>query len=123
VTPTTVPLLFNLLADASLPIRLATCLAIQRIVTKGLKEPGDKLQLLKVLSLVEVLDALESKSRAQQIERGDDTDEGEESYREALGKLLNALGLELIKLEARFHLTLVSGKYPLTILRTLRTPV
>ncbi|KAF9036225.1 armadillo-type protein [Panaeolus papilionaceus] len=98
VTPTTVPLLFNLLADPSLPIRLATSVALLRIVSKGLKEPGDKLQLLKVLSLGQVLDALESKTRAQQVERGEDTDEGEESYREALGKLLNALGQELAKL-------------------------
>jgi exportin-T len=97
VTPTTVPLLFNLLADPSLPIRLATCVALTRIVSKGLKEPGDKLQLLKVLSLGQVIDALESKTRTQQIERTE-TDEGEESYREALGKLLNVLGLELTKL-------------------------
>ena len=69
-----------------------------RIVSKGLKEPGDKLQLLKVLSLGQVLDALEAKTHAQQIERGDNRDKGEESYREALGKLLNVLGLELAKL-------------------------
>ncbi|PPQ68668.1 hypothetical protein CVT25_012322 [Psilocybe cyanescens] len=98
VTPTTVPLLFNLLADLSLPIRLATSVALLRIVSKGLKEPGDKLQLLKVLSLGQVLETLEAKTRAQQAERGDDTDEGEESYREALGKLLNVLGQELSKL-------------------------
>ncbi|THV03246.1 ARM repeat-containing protein [Dendrothele bispora CBS 962.96] len=99
VTPTTVPLLFALLADQSLPIRLATSAALLRIVSKGLKKPEDKLQLIKVLSLGQVIDALESKTRSQQIERGLDTDEGEESYREALGKLLNVLGLELIKLK------------------------
>jgi exportin-T len=93
-----VPLLFNLLADVSLPIRLATSLALLRVVSKGLKEPSDKLQLLKVLSLGQVLNALESKTRAQQIERGEDIDEGEESYRESLGKLLNVLGQELLKL-------------------------
>ena len=87
-----------MLASPSLPIRLATAAALLRIVAKGLKEPGDKLQLLKVLSLGQVIDALESKTRAQQIERGSDVDEGEESYREALGRLLNILGLELIKL-------------------------
>jgi exportin-T len=97
VTPTTVPLLFNLLAEKSLPIRLATCVALMRIIAKGLKEPGDKLQLLKVLSLGQVLDALETKTRKEQIERTE-TDEGEEAYREALGKLLNVLGLELTKL-------------------------
>lgn len=106
ITPTTVPLLFTLLADPSLPIRLATSVALLRIVAKGLKEPGDKLQLLKVLSLGQVLEALESKTRAQQVERGQDTDEGEESYREALGNLLNVLGQELTKLvDVRVHTT------------------
>lgn len=70
-------------------------MALLRIVSKGLKEPGDKLQLIKVLSLGQVIDALETKTRSQQTERGSDVDEGEESYREALGKLLNVLGLEL----------------------------
>lgn len=97
MTPTTVPLLFNLLSDASLTIRLATCGALSRIVAKGLKEPSDKLQLIKVLSLGQVLDALETKTRAEQASRGSDIDEGEESYREALGRLLNVLGLELSK--------------------------
>ncbi|KAI0091175.1 ARM repeat-containing protein [Irpex rosettiformis] len=98
VTPTTVPLLFKLLSDPSLPIRLATCGAITKIVAKGLKEPTDKLQLIKVLSLAQVLDALETKTRAEQVVRGSDVNEGEESYREALGRLLNMLGLELSKL-------------------------
>lgn len=98
ITPSTVPLLFNLLADPSLPIRLATSVSVLRIVCKGLKEPSDKLQLLKVLSLSQVLDALESKTRLQRLERGENTDEGEESYREALGKLLNVFGQELMKL-------------------------
>jgi exportin-T len=98
VTQTTIPLLFRLLSDPSLPIRLATCGAITKIVGKGLKEPTDKLQLIKVLSLAQVLDALETKTRSEQAIRGEDVDEGEESYREALGRLLNILGLELSKL-------------------------
>ncbi|OBZ72293.1 Exportin-T [Grifola frondosa] len=98
VTPTTIPLLFTLLSDASLAIRLATSVALLRIVSKGLKEPSDKLQLIKVLSLGQVLEALEEKTRAEQSSRGSDVDEGEESYREALGRLLNVLGLELCKL-------------------------
>ncbi|CAL1716709.1 unnamed protein product [Somion occarium] len=64
----------------------------------GLKEATDKLQLIKVLSLGQVLDALETKTRAEQAVRGSEVDEGEESYREALGRLLNVLGLELSKL-------------------------
>lgn len=98
VTPTTIPLLFQLIADPSLPIRLATSTAFLRMISKGLKEPSDKLQLFKVLSLGQVLEALEEKTRQEQINRRDDTDEGEESYREALGRLLNAYGLEVAKL-------------------------
>jgi exportin-T len=77
---------------------MAAAGALRRIVSKGLKEPADKLRLIKVLSLGQVLDSLEERTRAEQIARGDDTDEGEESYREALGRLLNVLGLEVIKL-------------------------
>jgi exportin-T len=98
VTPTTVPLLFTLLSDPSLSVRMAAAGALRRIVSKGLKEPADKLQLIKVLSLGQVMDSLEERTRAEQIARGDDTDEGEESYREALGRLLNVHGLELVKL-------------------------
>lgn len=98
VTPTTVPLLFTLLSDQSLAIRLAASVALLRILSKGLKEPGDKLQLIKVLSLGQVLEALEEKTRTEQVIRGEAVDEGEESYREALGRLLNVLGLELMKL-------------------------
>ena len=113
VTRETVQLLFALLSDPSLAIRLATALALTRIVAKGLKEPGDKLQLIKVLSLGQVLEALEERTRAEQAARGSDTDEGEESYREALGKLLNVLGLELCKL------TDVSSPSPSCALRQL----
>lgn len=98
ITRDSVPLLFTLLSDPSLTIRLATSLALTRVVAKGLKESSDKLQLIKVLSLGQVLEALEERTRAEQASRGSDTDEGEESYREALGKLLNVLGLELCKL-------------------------
>ncbi|KAH8831825.1 armadillo-type protein [Flagelloscypha sp. PMI_526] len=98
ITPTTVPLLFGMLAESSLPIRLATCAALNRVVGKGLQAPEDKLKLLKVLSLNEVLDTLETKTREQQIARGDIEDEGEESFRESLGRLLTVLGLEWNKL-------------------------
>lgn len=98
VTPNTIQLLFALLADPALSIRLATSLALLRITAKGLKEPNDKLQLLKVLSLGEVIDALEKSTREEHTARGKDTDEGEESFREALGRLLNQLGVELMKL-------------------------
>ena len=106
----TISLLFSLLSDTSLPIRLATSVALLRMVSKGLKEASDKVQLFKVLSLGQVLEALEEKTRQEQVTRGEDTDEGEESYREALGRLLNAYGLELIKLTEDVCDAILRGK-------------
>lgn len=100
VTPQTIELLFTLLSDPSLAIRLATSVALLKMLQKGLKSPGDKLQLLKVLSLGQVLDTMEERTRREKMERKaqDQVDEGEESYREALGRLLCGLGQELVKL-------------------------
>ncbi|KAG9091743.1 pre-tRNA nuclear export protein [Ceratobasidium sp. UAMH 11750] len=96
VTPVTVNLLFKLLSDPAVPIRLATSAALLRIVQKGLKEPSDKLQLLRVLALGQVLEMLEAKTRIPGDK--DDADKDDEvSYRESLGKLTSGLGLELIK--------------------------
>ncbi|EJD48923.1 ARM repeat-containing protein [Auricularia subglabra TFB-10046 SS5] len=96
VTPATIQLLFTLLSDPSLNIRLATSVALLRMVQKGLKEGADKLQLFKVLSLGEVLRTLDERTRAEKAER-DVPNEDEELYREYLGRLLNGYGLELVK--------------------------
>ncbi|CAE6461768.1 unnamed protein product [Rhizoctonia solani] len=96
VTPATINMLFKLLSDQVVPIRMATSGALLRIIQKGLKEPSDKLQLFRVLSLGQVLEMLEQKTRITGSK--DDTDDEEVSYRESLGKLTSGLGLELIKL-------------------------
>ncbi|GJJ08694.1 hypothetical protein Clacol_002913 [Clathrus columnatus] len=100
VTPQTIQLLFTLLSDPSLAIRLATSAALLKMLHKGLKSPADKLQLIKVLALGQVLDALEEKTRIEKGQRLSEhqVDEGEESYRESLGRLLCGLGQELVKL-------------------------
>ncbi|KAG9000427.1 pre-tRNA nuclear export protein [Tulasnella sp. JGI-2019a] len=95
VNQNTVPLIFKLLADPSSRIRQATAYALLRLVTKGLKAPSDKLQLIRVLSLGEVLESLEAKSRRPP---GSEENEDEDLYREGLGKLANSLGLELVDL-------------------------
>ena len=104
-TPATVQLLFSLLSSSStinssipptpVSIRLATVLALQRMVAKGLKEPSDKLELLRVLDLGKVIIVLEERTR-QARARGPDDDE--EAFRESLAKLLTALGLEVQEL-------------------------
>ncbi|KAJ1307606.1 hypothetical protein OPQ81_001701 [Rhizoctonia solani] len=96
VTPATINMLFKLLSDPAAPIRMATSGALLRIIQKGLKEPSDKLQLFRVLSLGQVLEVLEQKTRVTGSK--DETDDEEVSYRESLGKLTSGLGLELIKL-------------------------
>ncbi|KAG8906804.1 pre-tRNA nuclear export protein [Tulasnella sp. 403] len=102
----TIPLIFRLLADPATTIRQATAFALLRIVTKGLKDPCDKLQLIRVLSLGEVLEALEEKSRQRRDAKPGQTDEAEETYRESLGKLACGLGAELVDLLADQNLSL-----------------
>jgi len=96
VTPSTIQLLFTLLSDENVSVRLAASGALLRMVQKGLKEGGDKLQLFKVLSLGEVLRTLEERTRAEKAGR-DEPNEDEEQFREYLGRLLEGYGLELLK--------------------------
>lgn len=93
VTPDTIPLIFSLLSDPSVPIRLATCSTLSNILSKGLKVPEDKLRLIQVLSLGPVLDQLDSSTKA-----GARGTEALESYREGLARVANTLGTELIAL-------------------------
>lgn len=93
VTPDTIPLIFSLLSDPSVPIRLATCSTLSNILSKGLKVPEDKLRLIQVLSLGPVLDQLETSTKA-----GARGTEALESYREGLARVANTLGTELIAL-------------------------
>lgn len=91
VTPDTISLIFSLLSDPSLNIRLATCTVINRIVNKGLKVSSDKVKLLQVLSLGPVLDQLEQKTSLT-------TDDPIQSFRDALARVTNSLGEQLVVL-------------------------
>lgn len=100
VTPDTLPLLFRLLSDPAQSIRVETANSFLKMVLKGLKEPQDKVQLIRVLSLREVLTSVEEQTRGQ---------EGNELFRESLGKLTNGLGLELCKLIEDVSLPLLTS--------------
>lgn len=127
-TPETIQLLFSVLSSAgtprsySLTIGLATVTALQRMIAKGLKEPSDKIELLRVLDMGKVLGALEERTRESRKERSEDDDD-DEQFRESLGKLLSTLGLELLDLtkeelasEIRSHANQMLGEiYPITI--------
>jgi exportin-T len=105
-SPVTIQMMFTLLsggphspaAPVSANIRLGTVGALNRMVTKGLKEPSDKLDLLRVLDLGKVLDALETQTRENRTKLSADVSEVEEQFRESLGKLLTAIGSELLDL-------------------------
>ncbi len=81
-------------------IRVETANAFVRMILKGLKEPSDKLQLIRVLSLGDIIPGLEQATR---------NDEEQVQFREGLGKLTNALGLELSKLVEEVPLVLCTG--------------
>jgi exportin-T len=104
VTPATIQLLFSLLADPSLPIRLATCSSLSKIVSKGLKVASDKVKLIQVLSLGPVLDQLEAQTKT-----AEQSNESVLSFREALARLANSLGVELVALcnDVRSHLNVL----------------
>ncbi|KIM27530.1 hypothetical protein M408DRAFT_329975 [Serendipita vermifera MAFF 305830] len=95
VTPDTITLLFSLLSDLSLSVRLAATGAITKIVGKGLKVPSDKLKLMQVLSLGPVLHQLQEQTA--QLAKENYT-EALMSFRNALAHLANALGVELVAL-------------------------
>ncbi|KZO89899.1 ARM repeat-containing protein [Calocera viscosa TUFC12733] len=95
VTPITIPLLYRLINHRFLPFRMAASDALHRLVSKGLQDPRDKLQLIKVLSLPQSLDTLEQQTRMP--DRTDEEDE-ELHFRESLGKLLGAVGSELLRI-------------------------
>lgn len=100
----TVQLIFRLLVDPSSPIRQATAYALSKIVSKGLKTPADKLNLIRVLSLGQILESLEEKSRVAR--KPGEENEAEESFRESLGKLASGLGLELVDLAAAVRISI-----------------
>lgn len=101
VTPRTVPLLFRLLHHGAASLRLAAADTLLEITSKGMK-PADKLELLRVLNLTEVLAALENRTRdadgkgkgANGLASGDDNVD----FRERLAKLANGVAMELCKI-------------------------
>ncbi|EJU04760.1 Xpo1-domain-containing protein [Dacryopinax primogenitus] len=95
VTPVTIPMLYRLINHPFLPFRVAASDALYRLISKGLQDPRDKLQLIKVLSLHQSLNNLE-----QQTRRPDRTDEQDDElhFRESLGKLLGIVGMELLRI-------------------------
>ncbi|KZT36065.1 hypothetical protein SISSUDRAFT_95808 [Sistotremastrum suecicum HHB10207 ss-3] len=103
LTPNSIPPLLTLLHNTSLAIRSAALQAVTRLLETRVQEPSEEvylLQLVQELSRGTVLTTLEEKTRADQSarrERGEG-DEGEESFREALGRCACTLGREIMQI-------------------------
>lgn len=96
VTPHALFLLNRLLQHAHIPFRLLALDALSRIVLKGMKDPGEKIQLLAFLSINSALAPLEVSTR----QVGPDRDAEVDIFRERMAKLLNNFGIELGKIVA-----------------------
>lgn len=98
VTPHALFLLNRLLSHAHIPFRLLALDALSRIVLKGMKDPGEKLQLLNFLAIGSALDPLERATAPPPGLALAERDEAIDVFRERMAKLLNHLGIELGKL-------------------------
>ena len=96
ISEPSVPLLFQCLQLPQVSVRIAATEAFIETVGKGLPI-GDKLQLIQVLGLNEVLARLLEMSNAA-ITNTTVLDDQETIFREKLAKLLNSVGVELIKI-------------------------
>lgn len=95
VTPHSLYLLNRLLQSSHSPFRLFALDALNKIVIRGFKDPGEKIELLAILSIVSALTPLEISTRAQ-----GSSDQQILLFRERMAKLLNSFGVELGKMVA-----------------------
>ncbi|GAA5993378.1 hypothetical protein JCM11641_008430, partial [Rhodosporidiobolus odoratus] len=109
ITPPTISLLLRAINLPTSPtfsttsIRIATADALIETVSKGMPAP-DKLRLIEVLNVGQVLAALVAEKGAGAGEEGEEG-EGEEEFRDKLGKLLNGVGGEVCKIIEDSHTT------------------
>jgi len=70
LTPRTLAFYQRLIQHSSLPLRTSTAAIFRILVSKGIKDPKEKLEELKVLNVISLLEPLEAQSREVQ----DDSD-------------------------------------------------
>lgn len=93
LTPRTLAFYQRLIQNPSLQLRTSTAVIFRSFVAKGIKEPQDKLEELKVLDIVGLLEPLEAQTR----DVGDDTELL--AFRAALAAIYAAYATALIELE------------------------
>lgn len=96
LTPDNLALLQRLLQHQSLPQFVTPAVSVLRaMMAKGIKEHSEKLEVLKFLGIVALVDPLEARS-ATAKSNGEDV----ELVRPAYGGVLDQFGIELVKLLA-----------------------
>ena len=90
LTPKTLQFYQRLLQHSILSLRIPAAAIMKTFVAKGTKEPSEKLQVLKVLNIVSLLDRHEVQTR------GATGDPDIVDFRAALGSLLAVYGAELV---------------------------
>lgn len=71
-------------------LRIPTATIIRTFVAKGVKDPAERLQVLKVLDIISLLSPLEAETRDTK------NDADVVAFRAALGGILSVYGTELI---------------------------
>lgn len=91
LTPKSLSLYHRFLQSSYTPLRTSTTAIMRIFVAKGIKEPSEKLEVMKVLNVLSLLDPLESQTRGA-------PDDAMVTFRAGLGGILAAYGTELIAL-------------------------
>ncbi|KIR29357.1 exportin-T [Cryptococcus deuterogattii LA55] len=89
LNPTTLPFYHRLLQQPILSFRTATAGIYRTLVAKGIQDPSSRLQVLRVLAPVAVIDPLETETRERKSEQV-------ATFRTSLGVVLSAYGVALI---------------------------
>lgn len=100
VTPTFLPILFQCLAITHTSIRIASAELVYELISKGMP-PADKLELIRVLNVSEIITQLLSADDASRNTTSNGHSGGDdqaELFKEKLARLLNVLGSELTKI-------------------------
>ena len=90
LTPQTLAFYSRLLDQGITSLRIPAASLLKTLVGKGIKDPAEKLQVLKILNVVSLLDPLEASTRET---KGDSE---LVAYRVAIGGILQVFGSELV---------------------------
>jgi exportin-T len=89
LTPESLSFFHRLLRGSVPSLRILSASILRTFIAKGVKEPADRLQVLRVLDILPMLDPLEAQTR-------DTSDDEVNTFRVALAGTLALYGAELI---------------------------